>query len=67
MGDGSNDERGAGAVKIKNNKLPKTRSECWHKGYEAGAIAVTKLLDEHPEDWNGPCMCATCMDYGSQG
>ena len=25
---------------------------------------LTRLLDEHPEDWDGPCECATCLSYG---
>lgn len=27
-------------------------------------MRVTEPLDEHPEDWEHPCMCATCRSYG---
>ncbi len=26
--------------------------------------AITKNLDEHPDGWDHPCMCATCRSYG---
>lgn len=29
-------------------------------------IQLTRLLDEHPEDWNGPCECPTCMSYAAE-
>lgn len=25
---------------------------------------ITKDLDEHPDEWEHPCMCATCRSYG---
>lgn len=49
---------------MKHRKLPREREACWKMGYEDGAVALSKLLDEHPEDWNGPCMCGTCLSYG---
>lgn len=30
---------------------------------EADLIALTAGLPEHPEWWDGPCMCATCRSY----
>lgn len=24
----------------------------------------TKLVDEHPEDWDSPCLCQLCCSYG---
>jgi hypothetical protein len=50
-------------MKVKTKSLPKTRKECFRVGYESGAIDLSRLLDEHPEEWNGPCMCALCMSY----
>jgi hypothetical protein len=26
-------------------------------------MRITETLDEHPEDWDHPCMCATCRSY----
>jgi len=26
-------------------------------------MLVTAPLDEHPDDWHHPCMCATCRSY----
>jgi len=26
-------------------------------------LTLTHELDEHPEDYNGPCMCKTCQSY----
>ena len=26
-------------------------------------LAMTRLLDEHPEGWDGPCECKLCMSY----
>lgn len=26
--------------------------------------ALTEPLDEHPDEWHHPCMCATCRSYG---
>lgn len=31
---------------------------------EEAAVKLTRKLDEHPEDWDGPCECATCLSYG---
>lgn len=27
-------------------------------------MQVTEPLDEHPEGWDHPCMCALCRSYG---
>jgi hypothetical protein len=34
-----------------------------HTVSERQLYALTALLDEHPEWWDGPCMCATCRSY----
>jgi hypothetical protein len=26
----------------------------------------TMLVDEHPEDWDGPCLCQLCCSYMDQ-
>lgn len=26
-------------------------------------LAITALLDEHPEWWDYPCFCASCRSY----
>ena len=31
---------------------------------EEGSLALSRLLDEHPEGWDGPCECGTCLSYG---
>jgi hypothetical protein len=40
--------------------------------YEATVVAAqkqlldfTSLLDEHPEEWDGPCLCQLCMSYAA--
>ena len=27
-------------------------------------MRITEPLDEHPDNWDHPCMCATCRSYG---
>lgn len=27
-------------------------------------LRLTEKLDEHPDGWDHPCMCATCRSYG---
>ena len=49
-------------MKIKSY-YTKAQNKIYQKGFEDGAIALSKLLDEHPEGWNGPCMCDVCMSY----
>lgn len=31
---------------------------------ECDLIALTALLDEHPEWWEHPCLCAECRTHG---
>ena len=26
-------------------------------------VGITSIMDEHPEDWDGPCFCKICMSY----
>ncbi len=26
-------------------------------------LEKTRAIDEHPEDYNGPCLCQMCMSY----
>ena len=30
-------------------------------------LAMTEKEDEHPEDYNGPCLCRLCMSYAGGG
>jgi len=30
----------------------------------AKLLELTEYEDEHPEDYNGPCMCKLCQSYG---
>ena len=30
---------------------------------EADLLNATRALDEHPDGYDGPCECATCMSY----
>ena len=32
----------------------------------ASLLALTRKADEHPEDHNGPCECASCMSYADE-
>jgi len=34
-----------------------------HSVPENELLALTARLDEHPEGWEHPCMCATCRSY----
>ena len=34
-----------------------------HQVPENELLALTARLDEHPEGWEHPCMCATCRSY----
>ena len=31
----------------------------------AELIEVTRPLDEHPDEWDYPCLCATCRSYAN--
>ncbi|NKE69859.1 hypothetical protein [Candidatus Manganitrophus noduliformans] len=31
-----------------------------------GCLDVTRLLEEHPEGWDGPCECQLCLSYGDE-
>lgn len=31
---------------------------------EDKTLSLTRLLDEHPEEWDGPCECQLCLSYG---
>lgn len=31
---------------------------------EAELLKRTELVDEHPEDYDGPCFCRLCLSYG---
>lgn len=33
---------------------------------EAELLAITRTLDEHPDDYDGPCECASCMSYARE-
>lgn len=30
---------------------------------EAELLGITRALDEHPDDYDGPCECQTCLSY----
>jgi hypothetical protein len=31
---------------------------------EEAVLKLTRKLKEHPEGWDGPCLCYTCLSYG---
>lgn len=33
----------------------------------AALVEMTRLMEEHPEGWNGPCECDTCKSYEGVG
>ena len=36
------------------------------KGYQAlerEILKLTRTLDEHPDDYDGPCECRSCLSY----
>lgn len=28
-------------------------------------LSLTMMLDEHPEKWDGPCLCKSCLEAAS--
>jgi len=46
----------------------------WTKGLEKKLLnknttgeqvyQLTKDIDEHPDEWEGPCLCRLCQSYG---
>lgn len=34
------------------------------KKENTGLLKLTELLDEHPEAYEGPCLCKLCISYG---
>lgn len=44
------------ALKAENERL---------KEENAGLLRLTWLIDEHPEDYNGPCECGLCESYAN--
>ncbi len=39
------------------------REQLGFLAHESRLIELTMLLDEHPEEWDGPCMCKMCLEY----
>lgn len=35
--------------------------------WERGCLEVTRLLEEHPEEWDGPCECQGCLRTEKEG
>ena len=34
------------------------------KNIAMGLLELTRAIDEHPEDYDGPCFCQLCCSYG---
>ncbi len=52
-------------VQIRNDRIEQLKEQ--KRGLEeenAGLLKLTELLDEHPEGYDGPCLCKLCMSYG---
>lgn len=39
------------------------QADMWRKERQA-LLEMTTLLDEHPEGYEGPCLCKLCCSYG---
>jgi len=39
------------------------RKQLGFHDHENQLIDLTMMLDEHPEGWEGPCMCKMCLEY----
>jgi hypothetical protein len=39
------------------------QADMWKKERQA-LLEMTRLLDEHPEGYEGPCLCNLCRSYG---
>jgi hypothetical protein len=39
------------------------QANMWKKERQA-LLEMTRLLDEHPEGYEGPCLCKLCCSYG---
>lgn len=37
-----------------------------HIVHERDLVALTIYIDEHPEWWDGPCMCGECREYADE-
>jgi hypothetical protein len=37
---------------------------CWIVKERNQLLALTKTMECHPEDYDGPCECQTCVSYG---
>jgi hypothetical protein len=35
-----------------------------YKDVEEELLEMTEKFDEHPDDYDGPCRCKTCLSYG---
>ena len=42
----------------------RTDRDAWKKERDE-LMELTSMLDEHPEDYDGPCMCRLCREYGT--
>ena len=40
-----------------------TIKNCWIAQERDMLLEMTKMLDEHPEGYDGPCLCKMCMSY----
>ena len=43
-----------------DSKMLKMIRDTYHDGF----IRLTMMIDEHPEDYGGACLCKTCQSYG---
>jgi hypothetical protein len=46
-----------------HNKL--LQADTWRKEREA-LLQMTNTLDEHPEGYEGPCLCKLCCSYSGE-
>lgn len=40
------------------------KEHCWIAKERDMLLEMTRSLECHPENYNGPCDCQTCMSYG---
>lgn len=39
---------------------------CWIAKERDQLLELTRTLDDHPQNYNGPCECSACMSYAAE-
>lgn len=50
-------------LRVKQAHCHKCNSTSFLRATEKEAVKFTETLHEHPENYDGPCLCGTCKSY----